>query len=54
MKKLCERRFHALPPHCTTGHKSDEHSTVISTDTKTLEVTEKHYKHVLQLTASCS
>ena len=47
-------RSHAFPPHYTPGHKSDEHSTAISTEAKTLEVTEKHDKHVLQLTASCS
>jgi len=43
-----------LPPRYTPGHKSDEHSRAISTDAKTLEVTEKHDKHVLQLTASCA
>jgi len=42
-----------VPPHYTPGHQSDEHSAAISTDAKTLEVTEKHDKHVLQLTASC-
>jgi len=34
--------FHAFPPHHTPGHKSDEHSTVIPTDVKTLEMTKKH------------
>jgi len=27
-----------FPPHYTPGHKSDEHSTAISRDAKTLEV----------------
>ena len=44
--------FPRVPPHYTPGHKSDEHSTAISTDAKTLEVTEKHDEHVLQFTAS--
>jgi len=35
-------------------NKSDEHSTAISTDAKTLEMTENHNKHILQLTASCA
>jgi len=52
MKKVYERRSHAFPPHYTPGHKSDEHSTAIFTDAKTLEVTEKH-DHVLQFTARC-
>jgi len=43
-----------FPPNYTPGHKPDEHSTAISTNAKTLEVIEKHDKHVLQLTASCA
>jgi len=53
MKKVQERRSHAFPPRYTPG-QSDEHSTAVSTDAKTFEVTEKHDKHVLQLTASCA
>jgi len=54
MQKAWERRCLAFPPHYTPGHKSDEHNTAVSTDAKTLEVAEKHDKHVLQLTSSCS
>jgi len=46
--------FPRVPAHYTPGHKSDEHSTTISTDAKTLEVTEKHDKHILQLRAICA
>jgi len=46
--------FPHVPAHYILGHKSDEHSRAVFTDAKTLEVTEKHDKHVLQLTASCA
>jgi len=36
-------------------HKSDAHSTVTShKHNKTLELTKKHDKHILQLTATCN
>jgi len=46
--------FPRVPAPVHPGHKSDEHSATISTDAKTLEVTEKHDKHILQLRASCA
>ena len=38
--------FPHVPTHYTPGHKSDEHSRAISTDAKTLELTERYDKHV--------